>query len=73
VRWWFPWVFYNQDQESFSAVPVAVVDVMTRVTALWGVGRGLVLWFGVVGLLLWGVLFVMGRVAQEKGSRSVTR
>lgn len=65
--------FYNQDQESFSAVPVAVVDVMTRVTALWGVGRGLVLWFGVVGLLLWGVLFVMGRVAQEKGSRSVTR
>lgn len=60
--------FYDPNQDSLSAVPVAVLDMSTRVIALWGVGRGLVLWFGVVGILLWGVLFIMGRVAQEKNS-----
>jgi len=59
--------FFDQVQDALIAVPVAVVDIEVQVAALWGMERGLVLWLGVVGLILWGALFVMGRVAQEKG------
>ena len=56
--------FYDQANEELIAVPVAVVDVATRVTALWGLNTQLALWFGLVALVFWGALFILGRVVQ---------
>jgi len=58
--------FYDETLAELVPVPVAVVDLSIRVTALWGLETGLVLWFGVVGLVLWGALFILGRLAQGK-------
>ncbi len=58
--------FYDQTLNELVPVPVAVVDVSIRVTSLWGVDSGLVVWFGLVGLALWGGLFLMGRVIQVR-------
>ena len=58
--------FYDESLDELVPVPIAVVDTVVRVSALWGLERGLALWFGVVGLVLWGALFLLGRVAQEK-------
>jgi len=33
---------------------------------LWGAGSGLALWFGFVGLALWGVFFLWGRFLQAR-------
>ncbi|HCU58028.1 MAG TPA: hypothetical protein DF984_07405 [Anaerolineaceae bacterium] len=58
--------FYDEEQAALVTVPVVVVDVATRVDALWGLEANLVLWLGFVGLVLWGALFVIGRVVEGK-------
>lgn len=57
--------FYDETLAELVPVPVAVVDMSIRVRALWGIEASLVIWFGVVGLVLWGTLFVLGRLAQQ--------
>ena len=57
--------FYDDILAELVPVPVAVVDMSIRVTALWGLEAGLVIWLGVVGLVLWGVLFILGRLAEK--------
>jgi len=58
--------FYNEALEELVNVPVAVVDLAVQVMDLWGMGVGLALWFGVVGLVLWGALFVLGRMVMAR-------
>lgn len=58
--------FYDEAEAEQVAVPVAVVDVSVSVTSLWGLDSQLALWFGFVGLVLWGALFVLGRVVQGR-------
>lgn len=55
--------FYDETLEELVPVPVAVVDLNIQVIDLWGLESGMVIWFGLVGVVLWGVLFVLGRVA----------
>ena len=55
--------FFDEAEDALIAIPVAVVDLQIRVSALWGLAPGMVIWFGVVGLLMWGTLLVLGRVA----------
>ncbi len=59
--------FYDETLEELVNVPVAVVDLSVRLTDLWGMGAGLALWFGVVGLTLWGAFFVFGRMVMANG------
>jgi hypothetical protein len=58
--------FYDEAEEALVTVPVVVVDVALRVDALWGLQANLILWLGFVGLVLWGALFVVGRVIEGK-------
>jgi len=58
--------FYEEALEELVPVPVAVVDAGVRVVSLWGLEARLVLWFGLVGLALWGALFVLGRVVEGR-------
>ena len=53
--------FYDQALADIVPVPVAVIDIAIRVTALWGLEAGMALWFGLVGIILWGALFLLGR------------
>ena len=57
--------FYDEALGELAPVPVAVVDLTIRVVTLWGLARGLAVWLGVVGLALWGALFLLGRVVAE--------
>ncbi len=59
--------YYDEALGELTSVPVAVVDFSVRVVTLWGLARGLVLWLGVVGMVLWGALFILGRVAAGEG------
>jgi len=56
----------EEPQEELVAVPVAVVDLHIRVIGLWGWDSGLVIWFGLLSLVFWGVLFILGRVIAER-------
>lgn len=56
--------FYDEEAEEWVAVPVAVVDIDLRVSSLWGLDSQLSLWFGLVALVLWGALFILGRTVQ---------
>ncbi|MFW5714499.1 MAG: hypothetical protein ACOCYU_07495 [Brevefilum sp.] len=56
--------FYDTALNEIVPVPVAVVDMTIQVVTLWGLARGLVLWLGLVGLVLWGALFILGRVVE---------
>ena len=58
--------FFDDALGELVPVPVAVVDFDVQVVTLWGLARGLVLWLGVVGLVLWGAFFILGRVAEGK-------
>ena len=58
--------FYDADLDELVSVPVAVVDLTIQVMDLWGQGRGLAIWFGAIGLALWGALFVIGRLLQVR-------
>ncbi len=55
--------FYDEALDDLIPVPVAVVDFEIRVIDLWGLDSGLAIWFGLIGLVLWGALFVLGRYA----------
>lgn len=55
--------FFDETLNDLVEVPVAVIDLNIRVIELWGLDSGLVIWLGLAGLLLWGALFVLGRVA----------
>jgi hypothetical protein len=48
------------------AVPVAVADAAVSVSSFLGLNAQLALWFGLVALVFWGALFVLGRVAAGK-------
>jgi hypothetical protein len=54
--------FYDQALADLVPVPVAVADINIRVVELWGLDAGLAIWFGIVSLVLWGALFLLGRV-----------
>lgn len=58
--------YYDEEEELMVAVPVAVADVSVSVSAFFGLNAQLALWFGLVALVLWGALFVLGRVAAGK-------
>lgn len=58
--------FYDEAKDELLPVPVAVMDILINVRSLWGLERGIVLWLGFVGLVLWGVLFLLGRYLQIK-------
>lgn len=56
--------FYDEETAELIAVPVAVVDLAMQVTSIWGLSSQLALWFGLVALVFWGALFILGRVVQ---------
>jgi len=58
--------FYDEAQDALISVPVAVVDIAFEVKSLWGLEGRMAMWFGLVGVALWGALFVLGRVAQGR-------
>ncbi len=55
--------FYDDALGELVPVPVAVVDLAFQVRSLYGLEARLVLWVGLAGVALWGVLFIAGRVA----------
>jgi len=61
--------FYDEAQGELVSVPVAVVDIAFEVASLWGLDGRLVLWFGLVGVALWGSLFVLGRAVEGRERR----
>lgn len=58
--------FFDEAEDTLIAIPVAVVDLHIQVVELWGLTPGLVIWFGLLGLVLWGALFLLGRVAEVR-------
>lgn len=56
--------FFDPEIGELQPVPVAVVDLHIRVIDLWGLAPGLAIWFGMVSLVLWGVLLIAGRMVQ---------
>jgi len=58
--------FYDEALAEMVPVPVAVVDLAFRVTALYGLEGRLVLWLGLVGVALWGALFLLGRAVEGR-------
>jgi len=56
--------FFDSTLAELVQVPIAIVDMTVRVNALWGLGSNMVMWFGVVSLIFWGTLFLIGRVVQ---------
>jgi hypothetical protein len=54
--------FFDDAEDALIAIPVAVLDLDIQVIELWGLAPGLVIWFGLVSLVLWGGMFVLGRV-----------
>lgn len=58
--------FYDEEAQDLDTVPVAVVDINLTISALWGLDAQLALWFGLVALVLWGALFILGRTVQAR-------
>jgi hypothetical protein len=58
--------FYDDVLAEVVPVPVAVVDISIRVVSLWGLSANLAIWLGFVSLVLWGALFILGRLAQGR-------
>lgn len=58
--------FYDQEISELVPVPVAVVDIEMKVLRLFGLQTQMVLWFGLMGLVFWGALFLLGRTVQRK-------
>jgi len=56
--------FYDESLAELVPVPVAVVDLAFQVTSLYGLEGRLALWLGLVGVALWGALFLLGRAAE---------
>ncbi|MFY9365590.1 MAG: hypothetical protein WAP13_02810 [Brevefilum fermentans] len=53
--------FFVPTENVLVSVPVAVVDLDVQVIELWGLSSAMVTWLGVVNLVLWGAVFVLGR------------
>ena len=53
--------FFEPTENVLVSVPVAVVDLDVQVIELWGLSSAMVTWLGVVNLVLWGAVFVLGR------------
>jgi len=58
--------FFEEDSAEMVAIPVAVVDVQVKVISLFGYNIQMALWFGIIGLVFCGALFVLGRWVQTK-------
>lgn len=58
--------FYDETLNELISIPVAVFDVTIQVTSLWGQTQPLAIWLGIVGIALWGALFLLGRWVQLK-------
>jgi len=58
--------FYDDALGELVTVPVAVVDIEVKIIRLFGLGSQLILWFGLIGLVFWGALFLFGRMIQKK-------
>ena len=58
--------FYDDVMAELVPVPLAVVDVSIQVTALWGLPSGMAVWFGLVGMVFWGIFFILGRIVSLK-------
>lgn len=58
--------FYDEGSDALVSVPVAVVDIHIQVVALWNRSAGFAIGVGVVGLVLWGALFVLGRLSAAR-------
>jgi hypothetical protein len=58
--------FFDQLSNELVAVPVAVVDVSLQIVSLWDDQPQMALWMGGIGLVLWGALFVLGRLVQVR-------
>ena len=58
--------FYDRDLSRLVPVPVAVVDIEVRILQLFGLQSQMVLWIGLIGLVFWGALFLLGRAVQIK-------
>jgi len=58
--------FFDDENDEMVPVPVAVVDVTVQVKSWLGLETGIVIWLGFVSLVLWGVLFLLGRYMQVR-------
>ena len=58
--------FYDEGVDGLVSVPVAVIDLPIQVVTLWGRGTGFAIVLGVVGLVLWGALCVLGRLSAAR-------
>lgn len=58
--------FWDEEASELVPVPVAVVDIEVRILSLFGLQSQIILWFGLVGMVFWGGLFVWGRMVQRK-------
>jgi hypothetical protein len=58
--------FYDEETDALVSVPVVVVDINIQVVTLWGRGAGFAIGLGIVSLVLWGVLFVLGRLSNAR-------
>lgn len=58
--------FYDEGSDALVTVPVAVVDFHIQVVELWGRGAGFAIGLGIAGLVLWGALFVLGRLSAAR-------
>ena len=61
----FSFGFYDQALSDLIPVPVAVMDISIKVVSLFGLGPQMAVWFGIVSMVLWGALFVLGRAVQH--------
>ena len=53
--------FFEPTENALVSAPVAVVDLDIQVIELWGLSSAMVTWLGIINLVLWGALFVLGR------------
>jgi hypothetical protein len=58
--------FFEEETDALVDVPVVVVDIHIQVVEMWGSGAGTAIWIGLVSLLLWGALFVLGRLSAAR-------
>jgi hypothetical protein len=58
--------FYDEGSDALESVPVAVIDLHIQVVALWGRGAGFAIGLGIASLVLWGALFVLGRLSAAR-------
>ena len=58
--------FYDEGSDALMAIPVAVVDINIQVVTLWGRAAGFAIGLGIVSMVLWGALFVLGRLSAAR-------